>query len=391
MVEQYDTKDAQAASKGTVNDGVKFVEQQGRTAQDIQAYVRDLRENSPDQYRQTIDSVYNQVHGDAQADPTLKGLLPQLDLTDNSVDSTGASSDRAIFSGENKSDAIKTDDRGQALSYGTTAADGKSGMYMDDKGHTTAFTVGESGVQVTSSGQDGSLTTFDHTDVDPDPKSVKLDPQSGDLTMNRTGLGRDQTGTVTVHPDGSETTEITNKDKTVTTIDRSQSGTAGAVGFESNAPGLTNIKCENGTWSGLPGQSDSNKPDNVVVEANGQISYDLPQGIKGHEGQTHVTLNEKGEPTYQQNLNGTNVEYDKDGNATKYSVHNDQGDYSLTKKDDSWTYQKEGSSTAVGVDGGTISVDKDGKVSFRESGFGIFGAEHTMSSTKTTNDGSGDD
>ncbi|RTL37654.1 MAG: hypothetical protein EKK48_23505 [Candidatus Melainabacteria bacterium] len=379
MAPKYDTADAQNASKGKVDDGVKYLEQQGRTSQDIQAYVRDLRQNNPDQYRATIDAVYNQVHSDARSNPTLNGLLPQIDLTDAAVDPDGAAGDRANFTGDKAVAGVQVDDRGYATGYGGTSADGKSGMFMDNAGRTTAFSVGDKGVQVTSTSQDGSVDTFNHTDVD--PKSVKLDPNSGELTMNRTGLGDGQHGTVTVHPGGTETTQITNKDNTVTTVDRARAG-GDVTKFASNAPGMSGVHCEDGQWTGLPGQADGKQPQNVRIEANGQISYDLPQGFKGHEGQTHVTLNEKGEPTYEQNQNGTRVKYDKDGNVNQYSVHNGQGDYTLTQRDGKWYYNREGSQTFVEIVGSTIKLD-NGKVSFEESR----GAHHTMSSSETTSDG----
>ncbi len=298
---KFDTAEAQTAAKGSTQDGVKYLEQQGRTSQDIQAYIRDLHENNPAQYRETIDAVYRKVHQDAGSDPTLNGLLPQIDLTDAAVDPAGAANDRASFTGKNAIPGVQTNDSGQATGYGGTAQDGRSGMFMDATGHTTGFTAGDHGVQVTSTGVDGSVNTFNHTDVD--PNSAKLDPKTGELTMNRTGLAEGQTGTVTVHPGGGETTSIKNKDNTVTTIDRAQAG-GDITGFQSNAPNMAGIHCENGKWSGLPGQTGDKQPQNVHVEANGQVSYDL-DGKNTTLYQNGVTKTTEGNTTVYRDGNKT--------------------------------------------------------------------------------------
>ncbi|MBS1952851.1 MAG: hypothetical protein JST89_01560 [Cyanobacteria bacterium SZAS-4] len=321
---KYDTPEAQAAAKtGTTEAGVKYLEQQGRTSQDIQAYIRDLHENNPKAYRETIDSIYRQVRSDASdpAKATLNGLLPKIDLTDNSVDPQGALNDRANFSGDSTVSGVQTDASGHAINYGGTAADGRSGMFMNDKGQTTAFSVGDQGgVQVTSTGQDGAVTTFNHTDVD--PKSVKLDPNTGELTMNRTGLGDGQTGTVTVHPGGAETTAITNKDQTVTTIDRTQAG-GDITGFHSNAPGQKNIHFENGKWSGLPGVADGTQPANVRVEANGKVAYDLPN-------ENSMAVSPEGAITTTYKGGKVSIEQGPDGHLQSMTVNGNKLDIQAT-------------------------------------------------------------
>lgn len=319
---KFDTPDAQNAAKGGTEAGVKYLEQQGRTSQDIQAYIRDLHENNPAQYRQTIDAVFNRVHQDARQDSSLNGLLPQIDLTDNAVDPAGAANDRASFKGNDAIPGVQTNELGQATGYGGTAQDGKSGMFMDAAGHTTGFAAGDQGVQVTSTGVDGSVNTFNHTDVD--PKSVKLDPNTGELTMNRTGLGDGQTGTVTVHPGGAETTSIKNKDNTVTTIDRTQAG-GEITNYHSNSPATAGIHCENGKWSGLPGQTGDKQPQNVHVEANGQVSYDL-------DGK-NITAYTNG------------VTKTTEGNTTVYR----DGDKTLRYDGTDWYANRDGSSEIVKV------------------------------------------
>lgn len=322
MAPQFDTADAQNASKGKVDDGVRYLEQQGRTSQDIQAYVRDLAQNNPNEYRQTIDAVYNRVHTDAKSNPTLNGLLPQIDLTDAAVDPKGAAGDRANFSGDNQVQGVVTDQQtGRATGYGGTSPDGSSGMFMNDKGQSTAFVRNGNEVQVTSSAADGSVNTFKHTDVD--PNSAKLDQNTGELTMTRTGLAQGESGTVTIHPGGAETTSIKNAEGKVTTIDRTQAG-GDITGFHSDAPAMAKVHCENGKWSGLPG-TDGKDPQNVHVESNGQITYEV--------GSKKMTMYENG------------VTKTVDGNVTLYR----DGDKTLRNEGGKWFANKDGSSEYVTV------------------------------------------
>lgn len=318
MVEKYDTPEAQTASKGTVDDGVKFVEQQGRTSKDIQAYIQDLHQNHPDQYRATIDAVYNRVHTDAGSNPNLNGLLPQIDLIDSTVDAQGAAGDRANFSGQGAVPGVTTNERGEATAY--TAPDGKTGMAVDGKGQLTAYEPGENnGIKVTSTAKDGSVTTFNHTDID--PASVKLQP-NGDLTMTRKPTDG-QTGTVTVHPGGSETTVLT-KDGTTTTIERTRAG-GDVTKYNNGKTGAEGINYDATTTpptfiGGPPGtKPDLTKP--IQVGSDGSINYTSanPDVLPGGT----VTLKPDGTSTVKKD--NVTLTIGKDGKPTHYNFTDAQG------------------------------------------------------------------
>lgn len=283
---------AQATAGDNTNDliknGAAFLEANRNSAQEVQNYVEDLYKNHPDQYRNVIDSVFNKVNSDSQQDATLKGLLPQIDLSDNAVDAKGAAKDRANFN-DIQVDGVKADSDGKALSYSSTAQDGNSGMAMDDKGNAVAFSKQPDGVHVTSSSQ-SEVSDFVHNDVD--PNSVKLDAQ-GNVTMDRLDPKNPQAGKIgelSVAPGGAETTHF---DKYNTTITRDRSG-GNIISIHSDAPGFQDIA--SGKVPGLDGvhannASRENLPQNVQQDANGNLTYDLPKGIQGHEGPMHVSVN----------------------------------------------------------------------------------------------------
>jgi hypothetical protein len=67
-----------------------------------------------------------------------------------------------------------------------------------------------------------------------------------------------------------------------------------------------------------------------------------------------------------QHLGNTTIKRDGSGTINEY----DNADYSLAKHDDGkWYYNQQGSSTYVEVDGNSIKMDDQGKVTYNESGF----------------------
>jgi hypothetical protein len=347
-----------------VNNGVAFLEANKNSSQEVQNYVEDLYKNHPDQYRNVIDSVFNKVNDDAASDQTLKGLLPLIDLTDNKVDAKGAADDRANFN-EISVDGVQTNSDGKALSYSATAQDGKSGMSMDDKGNAIAFSKQADGVHVTSSSQN-EVTDYVHTDVD--ANSVKLDDK-GNVTMDRLDPKNPQAGKigeVTVAPGGAETTHF---DKNNTTITRDQSG-GQITGFQSDAPGFQNIA--SGKVPGLDGvhgnkATQDNLPQNVQQDANGNLTYDLPKGIQGHEGAMHVSVNAETGVASFKNDKGEIVQYEDPKSGQVLDRRDDHGDGNNV-----WWIDKPGQSPSQlehGVENDP-KLSADGKVTYGKNTLG---------------------
>ncbi len=119
------------------------------------------------------------------------------------------------------------------------------------------------------------------------------------------------------------------------------------------------------------------QPWNTVSILSGTTARDIPQGADtASQHLPSVTIGDSTKLAEQpkpkpaengdQQVGNTTLKRDSSGNTKEY----DNGDYSLAKHDDGkWYYNQKGSSTYVEVDGNSIKMDDQGKVTYNESGF----------------------
>lgn len=166
MAAGTDNHEAQnAADKGDANSGTKYLESHKSSAE-VQDYVKDLKgSHSPDECRQVMDSIYNNVSRDSSKDSSLKNLLPSIALSDDLIASKKNNE-------EKKGDTtVKKDEKGDVKEY-------ENGNYSLSKHDDGSWYYHENG--------DG------HDYVKVDGNSIKMDDK-GKVTYNETGMfGKEQ-------------------------------------------------------------------------------------------------------------------------------------------------------------------------------------------------------
>lgn len=268
---------------------------------------------------------------------------------------------------------------GVKVSFGANGSETMT-THNNETGKDTSVTIDGRGVTVATS-RDGKVEqSFTHTDVNPD--TVKMD-NDGTVHMDRlvegngehmvtvNGKSYDQVGTVTVAPNGQETTVINqpwSHEGGQITIVRDHSGPDGKVTkFEATTTDGRTVNLLGKDGNPLPGLStDGNKLafhyPNIETYPDGRIkSYDTnpSDGHSVGDSGVKVELNENGEPTKYHSKGGFNFERQSDG---------------------SWVYYQEGEGHKR-VSVGTPVVNADGTVTAKEKG-GFLGMqegrEHTL-------------